>query len=32
MREEINHLPLLVYYFNVQIHVYSFIDVISVKQ
>ena len=29
--EEINHLELWVYYFDVQIHVYSFNDVFSVN-
>ena len=32
MDVEINHLALWVYYFNVQIHVYSFNDVFSVNQ
>ena len=32
MDEEINHLELWVYYFDVQIHVYSFNDVFAVNQ
>ena len=32
MDEEINHLALLVYYFDVQIHVYNFNDVFSFNQ
>ena len=32
MDEEITHLALWVYYFDVQIHVYSFNDVFSVNQ
>ena len=30
--EEINHLALLVYYFDAQIHIYRFNDVFSVNQ
>ena len=32
MYEDINHLALWVYYFDIQIHVYSFNDVFSVNQ
>ena len=32
MDEEINHLALLAYYFDVQIHIYSLNDVYSVNQ
>ena len=32
MDEEINHLALWVYYFDVQNHIYSFNDVSSVNQ
>ena len=32
MDEQINHLTLCVYYFDVQIHIYSFNDVFSVNQ
>ena len=32
MDEEINHLALWVYYFDVQIHIYSFNYVFSVNQ
>ena len=32
MDEEINHLALWVYYFDVEIHFYSFNDVFSVNQ